>query len=203
MGTWNGATLRWGLGLGLTLHPPCGRADEREWALRGAFESHRTRVELDGRGANAWAHGGAVEGAYGLAFSWSVLLRGALDFATDLRFPGVAPERTTVLTQRRVSCTTGLSYTPSDALTPVGRVEVGVAQVALVDRESRLQTAAGERRIPPDLPDTSHWSPVGRVVVGGEWRPVDRFGVTLAGHGQWIEGVDYGLGLALTWYGYR
>jgi hypothetical protein len=85
----------------------------------------------------------------------------------------------------------------------VGRVEVGVAQIALVGRESRLQTAAGERRIPADLPDTSRWAPVGRLVVGGEWRPVDRFGVTLAGHGQWIDSVEYGLGLGLTWYGYR
>lgn len=203
MATGNGATLRWGLGVGLAFHSTSARADTREWALRGAFESHRTRVELDGRGADAWAYGAAVEGAYGLTFAWSVLLRGAVDLATDLRFPGDAPERTTVLTQRRVSCTTGLAYAPSDALTPVGRVEVGVAQIALVERESRLQTAAGERRIPPDLPDTSRWAPVGRLVVGGEWRPVDRFGVTLTGHGQWIDGVEYGLGVGLTWYGYR
>ena len=203
MATGNGATLRWGLGVGLAFHSTSARADTREWALRGAFESHRTRVELDGRGADAWAYGGAVEGAYGLTFAWSVLLRGAVDLTTDLRFPGDTPERTTVLTQRRVSCTTGLAYAPSDALTPVGRVEVGVAQIALVERESRLQTAAGERRIPPDLPDTSRWAPVGRLVVGGEWRPMDRFGVTLTGHGQWIDGVEYGLGVGLTWYGYR
>ncbi len=141
--------------------------DVGEVAVRAAAEVRLTELaappEAKGPGVSV-APGLSVAAGLGVDFAWELHLRYAFD-GTSTQTDGAARWG-----QDRHALLAGVTWAPSDALTPFLSLETGAAVRRLHDRQTLL---AGGTRAGPSHADSSAWAPAGRLTAGGRWAFAD------------------------------
>lgn len=190
------------LGLLPALFADVARADTGEGSVRCGPEVHRTSETAAGRDATAWLLGGQCTLAIGFRESLSGFARYGYLRSGELRVSADVPDTSQVFHLDRHDLTAGVAWAPSDAFTPVVMVAGGATRATQFQRQWRLQTDAGERRIAPLLADRSAWRPVVRADALLEWRFRDFWSVSGGLFGGWAGAPEFGAGLMLAGYRY-
>jgi hypothetical protein len=178
------------------------RADTGEGSVRCGPEFHRASETAAGRDTTAWLFGGQCTLAIGFRESLSGFARYAYLRSGELRVDADAPDTSQVWRVGRHDLTAGVAWAPSDAFTPLVMLSGGAVNATQFDRQWRLQTDAGERRIAPSLGDRSAWRPVARADAGWEWRFRDFWSVSGGVFGGWAGTPEFGAGITLAGYRY-
>lgn len=190
------------LGLVPALFAGAARADTGEGSVRCGPELHHTSERAAGRDTTAWLLGGQCTLAIGFRESLSGFARYAYMRSGALRVDADAPDTSQVFHVDRHDLTAGVAWAPSDAFTPVVALAAGAADVTQFERQWRLQTDAGERRIAPALEDRSAWRPVLRLDALLEWRFRDFWSLSGGVFGGYAGAPEFGAGVVLAGYRY-
>lgn len=190
------------LGLFPALFAGMAHADTGEGSVRCGPEIHRAAETAAGRDATAWLLGGQCTLAIGFRESLSGFARYGYLRSGELRVTADAPDTSQVFHLDRHDVTAGIAWAPSDAFTPVLLLAGGATAATQFERQWRLQTEAGERRIAPLLGDRSEWRPVARADAWWEWRFRDFWSVSGGVFGGWAGVPEFGAGLTLAAYRY-
>ena len=179
----------------LLLVAPPALADVAELSLRPHGEVRSGRLlRPDGAGGttaagDAFRYGAGLTLGLGVHFAWTLTASYAYDTTTTLRrqpLDASVSEDLDAWRHDRHALLAGVTWTPSDALTPVVALEAGAAAQLLRGE----QTPAAE------------WGPVARASAGFEWKFKDFWGLALTGFAEHDAGLGYGGRLAFFGSGY-
>lgn len=180
----------------------CAWADTEEASVRCGPAVRRTRAEVDGRDETAWLGGGACILGLGLSPTFTVTARYDYSASGSLRVASDVPEKSQVFHFVRHDLTAGLAWAPTDVLTPILGANLGATSAAIVDRQWRLETDEGERRVGPDLADTQTWQAMVHIDALLEWRFREFWSVSGGFFGEWAGAPGFGASVYLAGYRY-
>ncbi|MEZ4463836.1 MAG: hypothetical protein R3F60_28945 [bacterium] len=179
----------------LVLVAPPALADVAELSVRPHVEVRTGRLLRPDQAGGATAAGDAFRYGAGLTlglgvhFAWTLTAGYTYDTTTTLRRQPLdvsVSEDLDTWSHDRHALLAGVTWTPSDALTPVVALEAGAAAQAL--RGAHAPAA--------------EWGPIARGSAGFEWKFKDFWGLALTGFAEQEAGFGYGGRLALFGSGY-
>ncbi len=175
-------------------------ADTQELSVRPRVTALRSPSPFDG--GEALSAGAGFGLGLGVTPSLTVSLVYDQDRTSGLEAPGEAPGVTAFSRLRRHKAALGLAFAPFDELTPTLELDVVLTQALESDRQRRIETDLGTRRLPPDLPDRSKLAPGARLSAGIEWRFLDFYGVAASPFVEYGPALAYGLTVSLVAFKY-
>jgi len=178
------------------------RADTHELSVRcGPRLLSKTDVEFGGEVVSLSAGPRCLLGA-GLSPSLTMTIGYGFARSGALRIPDGEPGTSYVFRRHRHDLGGGLSWAPSDALTPVVSLDLGGTALTTVDPQRRLATPNGERRVPPFPATETTWSPRVGLEVALEWRYLDQASIGGGPFADWADG-RFAVGAGLWFAVYR
>lgn len=197
--------MRRGLGFaaaGALLLPSTVHADTAELSLRPALTLERTTAHAEGQETTAFLVGPDVVAGVGLTPALTLTARYAYTRSGLQSVKGTDPRTRQTFELRRHTLLGGVFFAPSDELTPLFGVELGAVRTGRDDRQWRLSTPDGERRVPPFLTDRTAWNLAVRGSAALEWRFRGTYSL-IGGLGmEWAGGVTLMATLGLSGYRY-